>query len=103
VVIVNSLYNFSLKNKPLINIFILIIAPIILLTIISFLFQIALYLVPIVLIGWSGYKLFDKAKMLIKKNKKSMLKDEVEVMASEEFVRNAVENNTVIDVEYREI
>jgi predicted membrane protein len=101
----NSLYNFSLRNKPLINIALIVIGSILLFTIISFLFQLAIYLLPIVLIGWGGYKLYNKARVFIKnyRNRNSVFDNEVEVMSSEEFVRAAEENNTVIDVEFIDI
>jgi predicted membrane protein len=101
----NSLYNFSLKNKSLINTALIVIGSILLFTIISFLFQLAIYLLPIVLIGWGGYMLYNKARVFIKnyRNRNSVFENEVEVMSSEEFVRAAEENHTVIDVEFMDI
>lgn len=101
----NSLYNFSLKYKSLFNFVLLLIVPILLFTIISFLFQLAIYLIPIALIGWGGYKLYNRGKAFMKdyKNRNSAIDSDVEIVSSEDFVRDAVENNTVIDVEFVDI
>jgi hypothetical protein len=80
-------------------------------TIGTFLLKILLYLTPVALVGWGGYRAYKTIKgYFLKKTsikqssgKFTNFAASVEIVNSEEVIKRAIESNQVVDVDYEEV
>jgi hypothetical protein len=107
----NSFYSSSNGLKQVMSILIGILSIMIVFTIGAFLLKVLLYLAPVALVGWFGYKGYKAVrgyfakKAYIKQGsaKFTNFNTSVEVVSSEVVIERAINNNKVIDVEYKEV
>ena len=107
----NSFYSLSTGLKQVMSILIGILSIMVVFTIGAFLLKVLLYLAPVALVGWFGYKGYKTIsgyfakKVYIKQGstKFTNFNSSVEVVSSDVVIERAINNNKVIDVEYREV
>lgn len=107
----NSFYSLSSSMKQFMSILMGILSIIIVFTIGTFLLKILLYLAPVALIGWGGHKAYKAIKgYFVKKasiNQSNArfanFSPSVDIVNSEEIIKRAIENNQVIDADYKEV
>lgn len=101
----NSFYNLSGGFKHFTSTVIIVLSIMILLTVGAFLLKILFYLAPIALIAWIGYKFYVRVKLYFSKKTKDNHANisTAQGASSEEIIKKAIEEQKVIDVEYKEM
>jgi hypothetical protein len=107
----NSFYSSSNGLKQVMSILTGILSIMIVFTIGAFLLKVLLYLLPVALVGWFGYKGYKAISGYIAKKayikqgstKFTNFNSSIEVVSSEVVIERAINNNEVIDVDYKEI
>jgi hypothetical protein len=104
----NSFYSSSSSLKQLMAVIISILSIVVVFTIGAFLIKVLFYLAPFALIGWGGYKAYKGittyfARKSSIEHGSASFSGTVEMVTSEEIIKNAIENDAVIDVDFKEV